>query len=149
MTERVVRLYGLPAPKGSLKCIGRNGRHQLVEDNARTKQWREHVAYAGRRLRIVYALAGPLGIEVTLTVPRPATVPLRKRPWPVTRSSYDVDKLARLILDGFQDARVFGDDAQVVELIARKTYPDTPGCPDRLDRPGACIRLYTIGDDDP
>jgi Holliday junction resolvase RusA-like endonuclease len=150
VTERTIRLYGLPAPKGSLRCVGRRGRraHVLIEDNKNTKPWRDKVAYAGRRLRITEPWTGPIGVEVTVTVPRPATVRREGRPWPVTRSSYDVDKLARVILDGLQDAQVFRDDSQIVELTIRKAYPDTDDCPDRLDNPGACIRLYPFGDND-
>lgn len=162
--EHVLAVYGDPAPKGSLKCIGQRGRHQLVEDSARTAPWRDRVARGARRLT-VSGLSGPLGLEVTLTVERPVSHYLtrrdpdtglrilsaagRSRPYPTKRSQGmggDVDKLARVILDALEDAGVYGDDAQVVELTARKTYPDGPGVlPDALVRPGARIRLYPIG----
>jgi hypothetical protein len=32
----------------------------------------------------------------------------------------------------------------VVELVARKAYPDTPDVPDRRDTPGALIRIYPL-----
>jgi Holliday junction resolvase RusA-like endonuclease len=155
--EHVLVVWGAPAPKGSLKCIGRNGHHQLTEDAKRTKPWRERVAAGARRLTIS-GLSGPLGVEVTLTVDRPTShyrvdgVTLSaagiRRPYPHKRSQGiggDVDKLARTILDALEDAGVLLDDSQVVELIARKTFHDGPGVlPDALDRPGARIRLYPI-----
>jgi len=52
------------------------------------------------------------------------------------------------VLDGLQDAGLFTDDCLVVELPARKTYSDTPGAQDRLERPGAVIRIYPIGAED-
>lgn len=157
MIERSVKVYGQPAPKGSLKCVGRGGRHQLIEDNKRTGQWRETVAYGGRRLKITPPIDGPIGVEVTITVERPASHYRSGRnahllragapAYPTTRTSHDVDKLARLVLDALQDAHVLADDARVVELVARKTYPDSPGMPDRLDRAGAVLRIYPIGDE--
>lgn len=155
--EHVLIVYGRPAPKGSLKCIGRGGRHQLVEDAKRTKPWRERVAAGARRLT-VSGLSGPIGLEVTLTVDRPANhygtgrnaarLKASAPAYPARRSvgiGGDVDKLARTILDALEDAGTLTDDAQVIELTARKTYPDGPGVlPDSLDRPGARIRIYAI-----
>jgi hypothetical protein len=53
-----------------------------------------------------------------------------------------------VILDALEDAGIYEDDAQVVELTARKTFRDGPGVlPDVLPRPGARLRLYPIGPD--
>jgi len=154
--EYAVRVFGSPAPKGSLKCIGARGkiRHVLIEDSTNTKPWRELIEKAGRALPVT-GLAGPVGLEVTLTLPRPkshygtgrnAAVLKASSPlWPVSHQAGDTDKLSRTVLDGLQDAGLFVDDCLVVELLARKTYPDTPGAADRLDRPGAVIRIYPIG----
>ena len=154
--EYVFVVYGAPAPKGSLKCVGRNGRHQLVENSDRTTPWRNRVAGGARRITLS-GFPGPLGVEVTLTVDRPTSHYLvngglsaegRRRPYPSRRSQGlggDVDKLARVVLDALEDAGTLTDDAQVVELIARKTFHDGPGVlPDALDRPGARIRLYPL-----
>lgn len=154
--DYAVRVYGSPAPKGSLKCIGARGkkRHVLIEDNVRTKPWRELIERAGRALP-VSGLEGPIGVEVTLTIERPkshygtgrnATVLKDSSPlWPISHQAGDTDKLGRTVLDGLQDAELFTDDCLVVELTGRKVYPDTPGAPDRLQRPGAVIRIYPIG----
>lgn len=145
-TSWAVKVYGDPAPKGSLKCVGRNGRHQLVEDTARTKPWRELVKQAGQALPLPGPLSGPVGVEATFTVQRPASVKPESRLWPWKRSSGiggDSDKLARTLLDGLQDAHVFADDAQVCDLRAVKAYPHTP-VPDVLERPGAVIRVWLL-----
>jgi Holliday junction resolvase RusA-like endonuclease len=122
------------------------GRTILVEDNKGTKPWRTKVKAAGILLRDKAGgpIGGPVGIDVTFTLERPKTIPLAKRAWPHVTGSNDIDKLCRCLLDGLQDARVFADDAQVCELVARKAYPDTPGCPDRLNRPGALIRVWPL-----
>lgn len=160
--EVVVRVYGDPAPKGSLKCVGRRGNraHVLVEDSARSLPWRRRVRRAGEALGLE-RLEGALTVEATLTVPRPAahygtganahTLRPGAPAYPYRRATGghggDVDKLARLVLDALEDVGVLTDDAQVVELTARKTYADGPGVlPDALDRPGLRLRLAPLTD---
>jgi Holliday junction resolvase RusA-like endonuclease len=80
---------------------------------------------------------------VDFFLPRPATVKLSKRALPIVPP--DVDKLARALLDGLGqglngkvgDGVIYGDDSQVVELLARKFYAD-----DRA--PGADIRIWAL-----
>jgi len=148
--EIVVVVPGRPAPKGSLKCVGQNGQHQLVEDNARTKPWRAIVRDAAALAESRASKGEPVGVEITSTVPRPAahfgtganagrlkdTAP----GYPVGRRSGDADKLARLVLDALQDAGILADDAQVVEVVSRKAYPMSH-VPDALGEPGAVIRI--------
>lgn len=138
-----VKLFGYPVPQGSMTCVGRGGHHNVQPSNKDALHaWRQRVAAAGRTIPVT-GLTGPLGVEITFTFPRPATIPLTKRAWPAIQK-LDVDKLARAALDGLTDSGLWLDDGLVVELTARKAYPDTPGCPDRLDRPGALIRIYPI-----
>lgn len=159
--EIALTVWGDPAPKGSLKCIGGKGRHQLVEDSDRSTPWRARVADGGRRVVLAGHRAGsdPVGLEITSTITRPkshygtgrnagtlkGSAPL----YPSRRASQgvggDVDKLARLVLDALEDAGVYDDDSQVVELVTRKTYADGPGVlPDALPRPGVRVRLYPL-----
>lgn len=49
------------------------------------------------------------------------------RQYPTTRSSYDIDKLSRTILDALTLSGVIYDDSQVVTLHASKQYSETPG----------------------
>ncbi len=146
-----VKVYGDPAPQGSTRCIGSNGRHQLIADTKRTKPWRALVKRAGEALDLPGPLSGPVAVEVTFTVLLPSSVKPTSRFWPWKRSSGiggDIDKLARALLDGLQDAGVFADDAQVCDLHAVKAYPHSPA-PDVLDQPGALIRIWLMrGTDD-
>lgn len=164
LTDEIrVAIPGHPAPKGSLKCIGgRGGRgHVLIEDNARTKDWRTAVAFWTRRTWPTDQHADPqqpLAAEITFTLPRPAghygsgrnahqlkpSAPAH----PVSHSTGDVDKLLRLVLDALQDTDVLPDDCAVIEVHTRKAYPRPPGTPDLPDDvlgyPGVVIRLYPI-----
>jgi Holliday junction resolvase RusA-like endonuclease len=118
-----VTVPGAPKPKGSLRHIG-HGR--LIEQVAGSKQWREAIVLAAaqeRDLRGWQTLVGvPVTVLVRCVVPRPKSV---RRASPITRSSGDVDKLARNILDALTDARIIGDDSQVTDLRITKEYPPT------------------------
>jgi Holliday junction resolvase RusA-like endonuclease len=82
-------------------------------------------------------------VEVDFYLPRPKTVKVKDRALPIVPP--DVDKLARAVLDGIGqgpsgkvgDGLVYGDDSQVVELLARKFYAD-----DR--EPGANITIIPL-----
>ncbi len=140
-----VTVLGTPAGKGSWRCIGSKGRHQLIPDNrAALKGWT--ALLRGAVLDLLAAghgpYAGPVCVEVTFTIPRPDSVPLAKRAWPHTRG-VDLDKALRALLDALQPDLI-ADDSQVVQIVAAKTYPDTPDCADRLDQPGAVIRIWKV-----
>lgn len=155
-TEHYLAIPGHPAPKGSLKCVGRGGHHQLVEDNKRTKDWRHTVKLWAKRSWPADVVKGqPVGVELTFTMPRPAghygtgkNKGLVKASCvdavPVTRSSGDLDKLVRLVLDALQDAGALVDDAQVLEVAARKAYTQPTQVDDVLPYPGVVIRLYPL-----
>jgi len=146
--EATLVVAGIPRTKGSLKCVGRNGHHRIVDDNPRARQWLDLVAERARELDLELDRAQAVGVELTATLPRPAahygtganSLTLRRRAptLPVRRQTGDVDKLARLVLDALQNAGVLVDDAQVVELTARKAYPSDGVVP------GIVVRLYPL-----
>ena len=160
--DLAVMIHGIPAPKGSMKCVAKHApghRAQLIEDHrVGQKEWRAQIVKVGIALRRKAGgqITGPVEVCATMTLPRPKShyrtgrnahivrddAPL----WPCIVGSKDDDKLARLLLDGLCDkpAALFADDAQICHLDVWKSYPDTPGCPDRLDQPGAVIRVYRL-----
>ena len=157
--EIVLTVPGHPAPKGSLRCVGgRGGRgHTLIEDNPRTKPWRDTITRLARRATQAAAKAQPVVVEATFTIPRPASHyrtgkhsetirPAYVAALPTGRGSGDTDKLVRLVLDALQDAGILPDDAQVVEVVGRKAFTLDPGAaemvPDAMATPGARIRVY-------
>lgn len=148
----VVVVSGRPAPQGSKRHVG-NGR--MVESSQAVGPWRDAV-----RMTAAAALVGsgwvagsrPLTLEVVFTMPRPrahyrggrhadevrADAPRHptKRP--------DLDKLLRSTLDALTDAGAVDDDANVVRILALKTYPLNDL--DALDTPGAVITLRPCDD---
>ena len=109
MTEHAVRVFGTPTPQGSMTCKAKHVTRANLQPSNKTelKKWRALVAKAGRALPVT-GLAGPLGVEVTLTVARPKTV---TRDWPhqkANRSGHggDIDKLVGdhgEVLDALQE----------------------------------------------
>lgn len=69
-------------------------------------------------------------MEIDFYLLRPPSVKQSKRAFPIVPP--DIDKLCRSTLDGISqglsgkvgDGLLWGDDAQVIELVARKFYAD-------------------------
>lgn len=152
-------VHGRPAPQGSKKYAGHrlnaaSGRVSavLVEQSKRVKPWRalvtaasKHAMQAGRIGRVPIhfpPLDGPLEAEIIFTVRKPASAPKRRRTWPNTRDSGDLDKLLRSTFDGIADAHAVADDSRIIRVTATKTFPGEH--PEALPEPGAIIRLYTL-----
>lgn len=156
--ERLLRLtivvHGRPAPQGSKRYAGHrrnsaSGRISavLVEQSRRVKPWRALVTAATTDAianggALYTPLDGPLEAEVIFTVRKPASSPKRRRTWPVTRDSGDLDKLLRSTFDGIADGQAVVDDARIIRVTATKAFPGEH--PEALSEPGAIIRLYTL-----
>lgn len=155
--ERQLRLtivvHGRPAPQGSKKYAGHrrnsaSGRISavLVEQSKRVKPWRALVTRAAMDTmldtQLTEPLDGPLEAEIVFTVRKPASAPKRRRTWPTTRDSGDIDKLLRSTFDGIADAQAVADDSRIIRVTATKTFPGEH--PEALAEPGAVIRLYTL-----
>ena len=137
-----VTAYGHPAPQGSKRHIGRG---RMIESSKRLPDWRDAVTEAARKAVAaadLEPLDGPLVAEITVTVPRPKSAPKTRLSWPQTRSSGDLDKLVRGILDALDQGDAIADDSRVVELTARKVYPNE-GL-DALPRPGVVVHLWPL-----
>jgi crossover junction endodeoxyribonuclease RusA len=131
---------GTPVTQGSKK-IGRAGRFAtLVETrDAELRPWREGVGAEARRWieqhdTDLFPIAGqPVSAWLYFGLQRPASAPKKRRTWPISARSGDVDKLSRAILDAITGILI-ADDAQVVNLHAIKDY----------DRPGVLVRLDVV-----
>lgn len=140
---------GAAKPKGSLRHVG-HGR--MVEQLAGSPTWRgavREVAHKAVRccdkptcgdLKPGYPAAGGIEVRVRLFFAKPKSAPKTRTIQPVTRSSGDIDKHARNVLDALVDAGVIGDDSQVVVLDIRKAY-----CAEG-QAPGARICVWPSGD---
>lgn len=108
MTTVAFAVHGIPAPQGSKRIF----RGRLVEASKKLPAWREVVAYTALIHRPPQPLDGPLYVFMVFTMPRPMSTPKRhtqpdKRP--------DLSKLLRSTEDSLTTARVWADDARVVE----------------------------------
>ncbi|GGM26660.1 hypothetical protein GCM10011608_09400 [Micromonospora sonchi] len=136
MTTTRIEVVGMPKPKGSLKHIGRG---RLVEQVAGSGTWRQQMAWAARQQHHGNPLNEPATVAFEIRVPVPASAPKRRITWPATRSSGDIDKHARNVLDALVDGGVLADDSRVVEIQGRKRHC-RPG-----EQPGATIAVRAAG----
>lgn len=136
-------VHGVPATKGSLKPVPRGRHTALIESHITSKPWREAVKWAALEAIAkregtgdpFATLSGPVEVLVTYSFPKPKSAPKTRRIWPVTRSSGDIDKLLRNILDALVDVGIMGDDSQVVRDIQEKAYVGE--YPSSMESPGA------------
>jgi Holliday junction resolvase RusA-like endonuclease len=121
---------GIPAPKGSMRAFPfhrRDGKLgvSVTHDNPKTKGWASLVHDAAVEHAPPSPKTGPISVVLSFFLLRPKSVSEKRRPLPIAKP--DVDKLSRLILDACKGI-LWCDDAQVVELSARKIYYPQPGC---------------------
>ena len=143
------RVYGEPAPKGSMiprKLKG--GRVVVVEDNKRTKPWRRAIEKAAP-VHITERADKwqPVALHLVFAVTRlPAQHDVTR---PVKRATGgvggDLDKMVRLVLDALESCRVLTDDAQVTEIHAQKMFAESPDWSGRPGVPGVYCRIEPVG----
>lgn len=128
MTIYRLTTYGDPQTKGSMKCIGGRGpiKHQLIEDDktGARKTWRTHLTAAAEGLaeRLEEPLAGPVTVGLIAWMQRPKS---NRQIAPITRTTGDIDKHARMLLDSLTDAGVWVDDSRVTVLLTGKAWAES------------------------
>ena len=125
---------GNPVPQGSFRHVG-NGR--IISANPKLNAWRDTIATQVAQQTALRLIEGSIRINLVFTLERPKSVSRERRPRPITRSSYDIDKLCRAALDAISLERyvqLIKDDSQVTDLHAAKRYSDHR-------RPGVTIFL--------
>jgi Holliday junction resolvase RusA-like endonuclease len=151
--EIVITVAGQPKPKGSMVC--RRDPHHGLRESVDNVAWRAELVRLAKRVTQRAGKGQPIAVEATFTLKRSTAHYGTGRnagvlkSWalalfPVGHDKGDVDKLARLVLDALQDARVLHDDCQVVELTTRKVFTETYAG-DGLVYPGAVIRIWPHG----
>lgn len=112
-------VLGDPAPQGSKKVI----RGRLIEASKKLKPWRRAIEIACAPYAEENIYLGPVRLEVDFFLPRPPSIKIARRAFPIVPP--DLDKLVRAVGDGVgQSGFIWGDDSQVVEILARKFYAD-------------------------
>ena len=116
-----VMVPGVPVPQGSLTSFGR-GRPTVHTNKEVLLPWRAAVIATVRAAMgpdKEWPLTGPVKLSVSFSLPRPPSAP-RSRLWPEKKP--DLDKLVRAIGDSLTQAGAIQDDAQIVLLVADKSY---------------------------
>jgi crossover junction endodeoxyribonuclease RusA len=120
-------VVGIAQPKGSTKAFVPRGwtRPVVTSDNPRAKDWQHCVSMTAQSVAGDGLFLGPVALRVSFALPRPASLPKRvvghvRKP--------DVDKLLRAVGDALTGV-LYRDDAQVVELHARKGYAEIGTAP--------------------
>lgn len=130
---RTIRVYGIPAPKGSTRAYVVKGRAITTDASKTTRPWMFAVADAARQVYGSAApTAGPVAVALTFWMPRPkghrnakGIVKASAPPFPVAVRRDDLDKLIRCVLDALT-LIAWQDDAQVVLVRAEKLYESDP-----------------------
>lgn len=122
-------VIGQPRGKGRPKFF-RRGNHVGTYTDDKTASYENLVAICARAERMGEPpIEGPVRLTATFTLRRPKT---GKRTHPSVKP--DLDNLAKTVLDGCNQAGVWRDDAQVVELLVAKRYGE----------PQAAIEITTL-----
>ena len=89
-----------------------------------TAEWRNRLVEAFSDHPPMIPAEVPVIVYVEFEFARPKSHPRKRREAEgrLKRDGPDIDKLARLVLDALTVARVYDDDRQVTDLIARKRY---------------------------
>jgi crossover junction endodeoxyribonuclease RusA len=150
MTSVTFAVDGIPRPQGSMRpWISRPSGRVVVSHSGGMvlARWRADVHQAAIAAMIATPTAQTaVELDLTFYLPRPRShvserTGAKLASWrPAPDQLPDVDKLARAVLDSLT-AVVYGDDAQVVALTARKAYADNGW------RPGVTVTA-TWEDDD-
>jgi Holliday junction resolvase RusA-like endonuclease len=133
---------GEPQPQGSTRAFRhhRTGRVMVTSDNARLRPWRDAMTWhAQQALAGRAALTGPVAVRLDFRFVRPRGHFGKRGLRPTAPRQHlvrpDLDKLVRGALDALGQAGVWLDDAQVVEVRARKAYDERPGARVEVGRP--------------
>ena len=119
----------------------KTGKSFVREQSGKTlKPWREAIKEAALIARGESdTIEGPVMLHVDFYVPRPASVPHKKRPLPTVAP--DLDKMVRAVGDALKQAGMYKDDSQIVALKATKHYAS-----EKVEfSPGAWIVISQIG----
>lgn len=138
MTDRVLEftVVGIAIPKGSTRAFvikGKNGaapRAITTAANKKTHGWQQTIANCAaleltraKHADCRFFQSEPIALNVVFYLPRPKALLTRRlasQDVPHTKKP-DLDKLARACKDALTGV-VWTDDAQVVDLVARKRY---------------------------
>ena len=123
-------VQGTPQPQGSARAFIVGGKARITSANAKMMPFRQQVTQMARYTiasqnapEPMFSKQTPVRLVLDFTFRKPVSAPKRRTHCAVKP---DVDKLCRMAADALTGS-VWHDDAQVVELIARKHYGQVEG----------------------
>lgn len=125
--NNVIRFFvpGAPVPQQRAKTIFRDGKVLGKYDPPACKDFKNRVALiAFEKISRMFPADTPLDVEFTFYLPRPASVSVRKYPYPVKKP--DWDNLGKGVADAMENI-VYARDSQIVDCVVRKRYADDSG----------------------
>lgn len=136
-----VTVAGVPVTQGSMRAVPTGGGHSRVTHSNGTKIdiWRRSIVDAVHRQlgEEISLLEGPVCLSAAFRLPRPASLPKRRRTWPTGARSGDVDKLLRCLGDAITGVLI-DDDARIVDARVTKDWAG-PGT-----QPGVVFTLEQV-----
>ena len=128
-------VYCEPVAQGRPRVAVRGGKPHGYQP-ARSAQAAWEIRQSARAaLGAQEPFSGPLSVTITVYIRQPASIPKRDRLTAQPTRRPDLDNYVKLALDGCSP--LWQDDAQVVELVARKRYALDGGLPRWEIRVGA------------
>lgn|SRR5262245_10177746 len=125
MTALVFTVYGVASGMGSKRAFQPAGFKApiITDSNRNLKSWQSLVAAAASQAigdtAAWQLLDGPVRVSFAFYLPRPKSLPKRRAV--AHTKAPDCSKLIRAIEDALTGV-VYGDDSQVVEIVAGKFY---------------------------
>ena len=136
MAELSFWVPGIPQPQGSTRAFKRGAKIVTTSANKNLRPWRHMVTLVAQSAMRESPFQAGLGtaasveVRVAFAFPRPKSHHGKRGILPSAPTHHvvrpDLDKLIRAVLDGLTEAAVFGDDSQVVSIVADKVYTPTP-----------------------
>ena len=142
------RVFGLPAPQGSKKHVGRG---VMVESSKKVRPWRQDVMATSDRAYKGKVITNPVRLEVDFFFARPKShyrtgkySDLLREDAPIyafTHNLGDLDKLLRSTIDALSFVTggcIIRDDCLVVSISSSKQYANA------ITPPGAAIKVVEL-----
>lgn len=135
-----VVVAGVPITQGSMKAHVVAGHAHVTHTNGpKIDIWRRSIVDAvhrqlGEELEL---MTGPLRLSAAFRLPRPASLPKKRRTWPIGARSGDSDKLLRALGDAITGVLI-PDDSLIVDARVTKDWAG-PGA-----QPGVVFTLEHV-----
>lgn len=119
-----VIVAGVPVTQGSMKAFNVAGRPRVTHSNgSKLDAWRRSIIDATHRQlgEEIQLMTGPVRLSAAFRLPRPASLPKKKRTWPIGARSGDADKFLRCLGDAITGVLI-DDDSRIVDARVTKDY---------------------------